>query len=42
MDASSPATSKVLHQSQLKKYFTKANGGHELTTVVEPSSKTCM
>ncbi|CAF1184035.1 unnamed protein product [Adineta steineri] len=39
MDASSPSTSKLLHQSQLKKYFTQANNGHELTTVVEPNTK---
>ena len=41
MDASSPSTSKLLHQSQLKKYFATANNGHELTTVVEPNSKAC-
>ncbi|CAF1230366.1 unnamed protein product [Rotaria sordida] len=40
MDASSPATSKVLHQTQLRKYFVAANDGHELTTVVEPNTKT--
>lgn len=39
MDASSPSTSKLLHQTQLRKYFTAANGGHDLTTVVEPNSK---
>ena len=39
MDASSPAASKLLHQTQLRKYFTQANGGHELTTLVE-STKT--
>ncbi|CAF4894433.1 unnamed protein product, partial [Rotaria socialis] len=40
MDASSPATSKALHQTQLKKYFVAANDGHELTTLVESSKKT--
>jgi hypothetical protein len=41
MDASSPSTSKVLHQTQLRNYFTTANNGHELTTVVESNTKTC-
>lgn len=39
MDASSPSTTKILHQTQLKKYFLQANNGHELTTVLEPTSK---
>lgn len=41
MDASSPSQSKLLHQSQLKKYFARANNGHELTTLVESKSKAC-
>jgi hypothetical protein len=41
MDASSPSISKLLHQTQLRKYFATANGGHELTTVVESNTKTC-
>ncbi len=41
MDASSPSTSKILHQSQLKKYFARANNGNEITTVVESNTKTC-
>jgi len=41
MDASSPSVSKLLHQTQLRKYFATANGGHELTTVVESNTKTC-
>ena len=40
MDASSPSTSKVLHQTQLRKYFV-ANNGHEITTVVEQNTKSC-
>jgi len=38
MDASSPATSKVLHQTQLKRYFVNANDGHEMTTVCESTN----
>jgi hypothetical protein len=41
MDASSPSTTKLLHQTRLRKYFATANEGNELTTVVEPNTKTC-
>ncbi len=41
MNASSPSTSKILHQTQLKQYFIAANNGHELTTVVDSNAKIC-